>query len=224
MIAIVGILALLVFPAISRVKNSGRMAQTVSDMRQIGMAMALYAESNNGQLPSAEGYFIDYVAKNNGNSLANKILPYLGDGSSAATGRDVVVDILVSPALRNHSPDIANRQSNTFSYVANRGLELHRMRPGYARPPLGHSSLSDDRREALTQGEAQEYIDLWLLAEYDHSWSAYPASWVSTPANVIQNPPYNVRLLLYADGRIEGKTTTPEADNQDYNKKTRNAL
>lgn len=51
-IAIIGILAAILIPVVGKVRNSARLAATTSNMRQIGMAIATYANDNNDFLPA----------------------------------------------------------------------------------------------------------------------------------------------------------------------------
>ena len=52
--AIIAILASLLLPALSRSKGKARDINCVSNLRQIGLAVALYADEHDGRLPSAE--------------------------------------------------------------------------------------------------------------------------------------------------------------------------
>ena len=51
-IAIIAILAALLLPALARAKEKGRQAACMSNARQIGLAMCMYAEDNGGWLPT----------------------------------------------------------------------------------------------------------------------------------------------------------------------------
>jgi prepilin-type N-terminal cleavage/methylation domain-containing protein len=51
-IAIIGILAAILIPVVGRVRDSARMAQTTSNMRQVGMAIAAYTLDNRDYLPA----------------------------------------------------------------------------------------------------------------------------------------------------------------------------
>jgi prepilin-type N-terminal cleavage/methylation domain-containing protein/prepilin-type processing-associated H-X9-DG protein len=53
-IAIIGILASLLMPAISRAKGKANDINCISNLRQIGIALSIYADENNGRLPYAE--------------------------------------------------------------------------------------------------------------------------------------------------------------------------
>ena len=50
-IAIIGILAAIIIPTVSKVRSSARQASCKSNLRQIGMACNLYAEENKGFFP-----------------------------------------------------------------------------------------------------------------------------------------------------------------------------
>lgn len=51
-IAIIAILAALLLPALSRAKAKGKQAACINNMRQIGLAMRMYADDNEGMLPT----------------------------------------------------------------------------------------------------------------------------------------------------------------------------
>ena len=52
-IAIIGILAAILIPTLSAVRESARSANCTSNLRQIGQAMYMYAEDHDGQAPPA---------------------------------------------------------------------------------------------------------------------------------------------------------------------------
>lgn len=51
-IAIIGILAAILIPVVGKVRDSARLAQTISNMRQVGAAIALYTLDNGDHLPA----------------------------------------------------------------------------------------------------------------------------------------------------------------------------
>jgi prepilin-type N-terminal cleavage/methylation domain-containing protein/prepilin-type processing-associated H-X9-DG protein len=53
-IAIIGILASLMMPAVNRAKNRANDTKCISNLRQIGIALTIYADENQGRLPFAE--------------------------------------------------------------------------------------------------------------------------------------------------------------------------
>jgi len=50
-IAIISMLAAMLMPAVSRAKESGRSTACISNLRQIGIALQVYVDSNNNRLP-----------------------------------------------------------------------------------------------------------------------------------------------------------------------------
>src|SRR5580765_8418550 len=53
-IAIIGILASLLMPAFSRAKGKALDTKCISNLRQIGIGLVIYADENQGRLPFAE--------------------------------------------------------------------------------------------------------------------------------------------------------------------------
>ncbi len=51
-LAIIGILAGLLLPAVSKAKEAGRATACLSNLRQIGIALQLYVQDNNNRLPA----------------------------------------------------------------------------------------------------------------------------------------------------------------------------
>jgi prepilin-type N-terminal cleavage/methylation domain-containing protein/prepilin-type processing-associated H-X9-DG protein len=53
-IGIIGILTAMLMPAISRAKGKAYDTKCISNLRQIGIGLSIYADENNGKLPYAE--------------------------------------------------------------------------------------------------------------------------------------------------------------------------
>jgi prepilin-type N-terminal cleavage/methylation domain-containing protein/prepilin-type processing-associated H-X9-DG protein len=83
-IAIIGILASLLMPAISRAKGKANDIKCINNLRQLGIALAGYADDNGGKLPAAERQPTDPVTKTN-------ILPRIVDVLSRNVGGAVAV-------------------------------------------------------------------------------------------------------------------------------------
>lgn len=85
-IAILGLLASLLFPAVGRVGERGRAVSCLNKQRQIGAAILMYANDNEGRLPTEHGRasgpwrFPDY-------SWMAQIWPYLDGGDWASFSR-----------------------------------------------------------------------------------------------------------------------------------------
>lgn len=74
MIAIIGVLAALLVPALRGVQQSAHQAKCASSMRQIGQAIALFAQDNNGQFP-----LTTHTVMQIEDSWIYTLAPYLGD-------------------------------------------------------------------------------------------------------------------------------------------------
>ena len=64
-IAIIAILAAMLLPSLGQAKESAKRANCKSNLRQIGLAMTLYADENNNYLPDATGYWWPWDLPNN---------------------------------------------------------------------------------------------------------------------------------------------------------------
>src|SRR5690349_8092887 len=53
-IGIIGVLASMLMPAVSRAKGRANDVKCISNLRQIGIALSIYADENQGRLPYAE--------------------------------------------------------------------------------------------------------------------------------------------------------------------------
>ena len=97
-IAIIGILAAILIPTVGMVRKKARAAECVSRLRQIGTAIALYADENKGMappwrgkmtdpnIPGAQGVLwyqalISYMSMRAGNSQGSPVLPDMPVGT-----------------------------------------------------------------------------------------------------------------------------------------------
>jgi prepilin-type N-terminal cleavage/methylation domain-containing protein/prepilin-type processing-associated H-X9-DG protein len=83
-IAIIAILAALLLPALARAKQKADQANCISNLKQVGYAIALYAMDNNDQMPGPcwTGMFFTYAKTTDptdpyNGSLAGFLTPYL---------------------------------------------------------------------------------------------------------------------------------------------------
>lgn len=58
-VAIIGILAAILLPALSRAREAARRASCQNNMRQMGLALAIYADENRGRLPQRQVFLTD---------------------------------------------------------------------------------------------------------------------------------------------------------------------
>lgn len=99
-IAVVAILAGLLIPAVNRVRVTARQTVCASNMRQIGLALHLYANENNGRLPNiAHGVPSDQ-------SWIYTLMPYLDDTHS----------IRVSPADPLYDQKLNHETATSYKF------------------------------------------------------------------------------------------------------------
>lgn len=80
-IAVIAILAALLLPTLSRAKSSAKRTACLNNVRQIGLAIRLYADEHNDQL--------DYYTNNVYYTYKDCILPYIGQSTNSATNAAV---------------------------------------------------------------------------------------------------------------------------------------
>ncbi|WP_043588879.1 DUF1559 domain-containing protein [Geminisphaera colitermitum] len=91
-IAIIGILAAIIIPTVGKIRQTARAAQCASNMRQIAMALNLYADEHNDLFPKAY--------KNTGDlTWMQKIASYVGLNKEAL-GEHRAAGILICPSFK----------------------------------------------------------------------------------------------------------------------------
>jgi prepilin-type N-terminal cleavage/methylation domain-containing protein len=111
-IAIVGILAALALTATGAARTQGDRAKAISNMRQIGSAIGLYAADKDSLLPGKlwPGQVAEFDPARAGR-LVRELAPYLGLETPA---KPVVIDLFVPPAYRRMTPTASLPTSRTF--------------------------------------------------------------------------------------------------------------
>lgn len=66
-IAVISILAAMLMPALARARESARRANCASNLRQVGMALEMYANEQEGNFPTIQRYIGDNCAQKNTN-------------------------------------------------------------------------------------------------------------------------------------------------------------
>ncbi|MEI8294409.1 MAG: prepilin-type N-terminal cleavage/methylation domain-containing protein [bacterium] len=127
-VAILAILLALAVPALLRARDKADLAGGVSSIKQIGVALSLYAADNNQSLPGPNLYWGVYPQYDTGNSshLGTYLYSYLG--ISQPTWGKRSIKAMAGPAYWRMNPLFP-------AYIINTGPEV-----------LGYITLDDGRR------------------------------------------------------------------------------
>jgi prepilin-type N-terminal cleavage/methylation domain-containing protein/prepilin-type processing-associated H-X9-DG protein len=138
-IAVIGILAGLMFPALGAAKRKGQSTRCVSNLRQIGIALRLYADDNEGRLPRAQAF--GGVSTN----MANE-LPAMHEVLRSALGN--AVDVFKCPSDKS---GVFEREGSSYEWnTACNGRLLHRI--GEDQPEEQRQYLLRDREGWHSRG------------------------------------------------------------------------
>jgi prepilin-type N-terminal cleavage/methylation domain-containing protein/prepilin-type processing-associated H-X9-DG protein len=107
--AIIAILAALLLPALARARQSARSTQCLSQMRQIGLAVCLYADDNGDEFPRSQHSAFTHAQPTWGRALAPQL------GLDAATWTNLLRSLYHCPS---------DRRTNGWSYGLNVYFEL----------------------------------------------------------------------------------------------------
>ena len=199
-IAIIAILAGLLLPALASAKRRALQIQCVSNYKQAGLALQMYVDDSNGQLPPgasrshptspAQLDLTEMVAYNQ--SLTN-YLPYylaaylsLPAPSAIAPGTNGVAKVLLCPAylhslpgnsLGSYRPEVDNF-THAFSFSVSRtdNPPMDKL-PSY---PFGKKSLQQQSLTLSDIAAVAPLSDVWAVADLD--LAAFGASRDTDPA------------------------------------------
>lgn len=174
-IAIIAILAAILFPVFSSAKVAAKRTHCASQMRQIGLGMALYCDDYDGMFPgsghsapSAEGAWVFQMRSYLGNVDAIRICPADPNGArrKAAGGTSYVLNewLVVPGAEWFPNRDQLARPSDTittFTVSDEQGVAWtadHTHGRGWIRPPFANNwnrILADIQPDRFRQGLAR---------------------------------------------------------------------
>jgi prepilin-type N-terminal cleavage/methylation domain-containing protein len=188
-IAIVAILAALALTATGAARTQGDRAKAISNMRQIGSAIGLYAADKDSLLPGK--LWPGQVAEldpNRAGRLARELAPYLGIETPA---KPELVELFIPPAYRKVTASAALPTSRTFvmnMVVASGNATIN---------PWGSLAANDDS-VPLRLGSVP--ANAWGFSDADRQHPRVAgASWA---ANTPAEPIHKKRLAWFFNGSV----------------------
>jgi prepilin-type N-terminal cleavage/methylation domain-containing protein/prepilin-type processing-associated H-X9-DG protein len=218
-IAIIGILAALLLPALSGAKNHAIQIQCLSNYKQVGVALKMYLDESNDQLPPgnnpAAPNYLDLSETPAYNATLTNFLSYylaadLSLPSPATVGNNATnaVKVLLCPGYLRTPPNGYNPESDNCAYAFSFTLTrpnrppLDQL-PGY---PFGRKS---EQQPALTLANIAAAVPLeqvWALADMDLEAIEFPDSLREKVPFTAPKPVHQtVRNYLFFDFHVDSK-------------------
>jgi prepilin-type N-terminal cleavage/methylation domain-containing protein len=135
-VAIIGILAGLLLPALAKVKQRATETTCMSNLKQIGLAINMYADDNDQTLPGPcfAGARASYD-KNSSTELIWYIATYLDQPPPGP--KTVVAEIFVCPGYRKQAPEVTSMVGRKC-YLLNDDVDSN---PMSWQPPFGYPAV-----------------------------------------------------------------------------------
>jgi prepilin-type N-terminal cleavage/methylation domain-containing protein/prepilin-type processing-associated H-X9-DG protein len=208
-IAIIGILAAIIIPTVGKVRDTARSAQCISNMRQVGQGILLYAQANKDTLPGplfgAQGPRFFTNSTGNHGSLAVYVAPFI-TSVSGVSGTQQRQQMFECPAWLTATPDI-NGPSMQMNLKPRNWLN------GSTQVwPFGDANTSTLQPVNISRISGFPTSQTWMMVEVDKVWvTSTPVGWSN------QIPDKEVhgsgRNCLYYDGHVARIANGPRPAN-----------
>ena len=144
-VAIISVLAGLILPAVAKAKGKARQVQCLSNLKQVGVAIHMYADDYEDFLPGPllSGVRVDYDnTVGSKKHLSYHIAPYVG--LPLPSSKPVLVQVLICPSFQKEVPDFGEGYGQKV-YLLNDDIDpnpVSRVFPfGYPEAPYTTNSL-----------------------------------------------------------------------------------
>lgn len=213
-IAIVGILAAILIPAVGKVRERANEATCASNLRQIGVAVGLYQAENNGAFPSVN----DGSAPGQHITWFEQLRPYLSQEIDGLSNTKII-DVIHCPSAEFYKADANGNRRNTHGYGWNPYLipDTRVQSDGSRRSPYRAVKVQRPSEVALMADAGQRSPSGWSFGYFVAKRGAYdPATAEQTiPESDFygygaseDNPGFAARHngrgnVLFVDGHVE---------------------
>ncbi len=198
-ITIIGLLAALIVPAVSTVRRSADRTEALSDMRQVGMAIQLFAADNDNTLPGPLwGGQSAWYNSGDSRTLGYQLWSYLG-GTDPKAGGTYKINVLAPKAYQR----VLGANSGCPSVITDQTVTVN----GVTYNPWGYQGTSDpspiSQPMKISTAATAGLTKMWALQDIDKTSPNANANqgWYSQlPATPLYSP---YRLNLFFDLHAE---------------------
>ena len=207
-IAIIAILAALLLPALAQGKQKAHQTQCISNLRQLGLAIHLYADDNRDTLPGPMWQGLYYVYNDETERMLYYIANYLSLPSASSTVRTGRVAVCPASALLSHELPGTPEDSLTrpVSYIVS--AEVTNLLTEIVTRPFGYPYSSKFYRFPPGPDEPPKKVheikgpsQSWAVTDADQQ-NCFPGGYYFNlvPVNKVHG---NVRDQLFFDWRVQ---------------------
>jgi len=205
-IAVIAILASLVLPALGRAKQKAYQTQCLSNLKQIGVAIELYVDDEEGTLPGPawSGAKASYH-KNESAELVWFLATHLSypAPSTVPQNKPLIADVFVCPGYLHDAPNLTT-MVNRKCYLLNDTNFVSQSDPANRVPPFGYPQPVI---QPLKMSELESYAsasDVFAMTDVDKINVINPT--VTWQPDLPNRPVHGqVRNELYFDGHVSAR-------------------
>jgi prepilin-type N-terminal cleavage/methylation domain-containing protein/prepilin-type processing-associated H-X9-DG protein len=201
-VAVIAILASLLLPALAGARRKATRAVCASNLRQIGLAIQLYADDHEGSLP---GPVFSGAAATYDQSSDQELIYYIAENLSAPrpSPQMMTVNVFVCPGYRRYAPALTSLDGRKC-YLLNDDIDVNQgiRVPPFGYPPFGGSPAL--RPLALEDiGNYGSPSDIFAITDVDKGNVNPSVSWwTDLPYEPVHGAGRN---YLYFDWHVEFK-------------------